>query len=359
MRHSLITESICLFLSIILLGSEGCVYSIGLQCVNEHDCSGSYRCINFVCSKWEISKVPAEEKPYVDDGGDITREHETTSLMETKTSEVMPQQEHNEIPEHPARYNLLPNEVFVQPGEFIIGSPSSETWRAEHEGPQHLVKITRPFAVYRYEVTQKEFFDAMGYNPSSFVKCGQDCPVEKVNWHEALSFCNVLSYKNGLEECYTCQGKRKEKRCVLNEKYAKNHTYSTCPGYRLPTSAEWEYFARAGSLSSRYDQMDNIGWYFSNSGMTTHPVGKKKPNVWGIYDSLGNTWEWVFDSWKREYAAQSVSDPVYLKETENKEMRGGGWINYDIECRFATRKPNLATYYDANISFRPVRTLFR
>src|SRR5215510_10182315 len=165
------------------------------------------------------------------------------------------------------------NLVFIPPGTFRMGSPTND-----EEGPQTAVTISRGFWVGKYEVTQGEYLTVMGTNPSGF-KGDTNRPVETVSWFNATNYCGKLT-----------QRERAAGRIATNSVY------------RLPTEAEWEYACRAWT-STRfsygddpdYTSLSDYAWYDSNSGGTTHPVGQKLPNPWGLYDMHGNVWKWVAD----------------------------------------------------------------
>ncbi|MEI6125616.1 MAG: formylglycine-generating enzyme family protein, partial [Pseudomonadota bacterium] len=151
----------------------------------------------------------------------------------------------------------------------------------------------------------------MGSNPSYFQDCGSDCPVEQVSWDDVQSFITALNTKTG-----------------------KN--------YRLPTEAEWEYAARAGTTTKYYCGNDesclgNIAWYYDNSESTTHPAGKKIPNSWGLYDMSGNVFEWVQDWWYEGYSSDSVIDPQGPSSGSSRVLRGGGWYGRGNGCRSSFR----------------------
>ena len=188
------------------------------------------------------------------------------------------------------------------------------------------MRITRPFYLGVYEVTQEEYETVMGRNPSCFSAkgggkdrvAGQDTrrhPVESVSWNDAIAFCNKLSEREGLRPYY---------RSGAGEQ-------SGGDGYRLPTEAEWEYACRAGS-TTRYsfgDDAASLGefaWYDGNSGSKTHPVGQKRPNAFGLYDMHGNVWEWCWDGYEERYYANSpADDPLGPSQAAGRVIRGGGW----------------------------------
>jgi formylglycine-generating enzyme required for sulfatase activity len=179
---------------------------------------------------------------------------------------------------------------------------------------QREVTISRPFWVGKYEVTQEQYEKIMGKNPSQFK--GKDNPVEKVSWFDAVKFCEELTKK---------EGKRLPKGYV----------------FRLPTEAEWEYACRAGT-DMAYSFGDDVGklgeyaWFKDNSGEKTQPVGKKKPNPWGLYDMHGNVWEWCLD-WHGGYPKNDEKDPVGPGSGSARVNRGGSWNAGAGHCRSANR----------------------
>ncbi len=159
----------------------------------------------------------------------------------------------------------------------------------------------------------------MGENPSNACCVVTTASVESVSWHEAALFANKLSEIGQLPKCFL-QGRGKEARCEAHGN--KGSDYIGCKGWRLPTEAEWEYAARAGTTTPRYGELDAVGWYDINSGGKTQPVWKKQPNAWGLYDMLGNVWEWCYD-WYGDYSAQAATDPTGAATGTVRMSRGG------------------------------------
>jgi formylglycine-generating enzyme required for sulfatase activity len=184
--------------------------------------------------------------------------------------------------------------VKIPAGSFMMGcSPGDPECYAE-EKPAHRVVITRAFEMGKYQVTQADYDAIMAAN-TSFVQ-GPSLPVEGVSWDDAQRFCEEL---NGKQDGYH---------------------------YRLPTEAQWEYAARAGDTSCRYGSLVEVAWFHDNSEGTTHPVGEKKPNGFGLYDTLGNVWEWVQDRYGVNYYSHSPeSDPKGPVSGEYRVTRGGSW----------------------------------
>lgn len=255
--------------------------------------------------------------------------------------------------------------VLIPPGEFDMGStPEEVRWASEYgeqnkgteksylervssEAPRHRVKITKPFYMAAYHVTQGEYERVMGINPSAFTEKqmeaaafkpplpkaatkyreqdgkmvqGKDTsrhPVETVNWDEAVEFCRKLS-------------------AMPAERAARRV-------YHLPTEAEWEYACRAGTATRWFcgdDEVDlgEVAWVRRNAGGMTHPLGEKKPNAWGLYDISGNVWQWCADWYSKDYYAQSSpSDPVGPPAGSYRVLRGGQWTSYASCCRSAYR----------------------
>ena len=193
--------------------------------------------------------------------------------------------------------------VWIPAGKFRMGSTSSEAF--EDEQPVTQVRISRGFWLGKYEVTQAEWEAVMGSNPSSFNGCGH-CPVEEVSWNDVQDFISRLNAQEGREV------------------------------YRLPTEAEWEYAARAGTKGDRYGDLDAIAWYGDTSGRRTHPVGGKAPNAWGLHDVLGNVVEWVGD-WYGDYVGGSVTDPQGPGSGPGRVIRGGCWVGAAKHSRTSNR----------------------
>lgn len=241
------------------------------------------------------------------------------------------------VEETPAGSGLNKGYVRIAPGSFMMGSPASEEGRNDDE-TQHKVRITRAFWLKATEVTQGEWTAVMGFNQSYFKACGENCPVENVSWNDAVGYCNKLSLAAGLEQCY--QGDR--------------FIGLACTGYRLPTEAEWEYAARAGTTGARHGEVDAVAWYDGHSGSTTHPVGQKQANAWGAYDMLGNAWEWTND-WKADYSGDAV-DAQGPAEGHSRVVRGGGWDFVARSARSAFRRDIEPGYRGSFLGFRPARS---
>ena len=228
-----------------------------------------------------------------------------------------------------------------------MGSPESEVGRSTTLEAQHEVTLTRAFTLSTAEISQATWTSVMGSNPSLFVACGDDCPVDRVSWLMAAELANALSDAAGLDACFTCDGVPCE---PVGDPY-------DCNGYRLPTDAEWEYAVRGGttaafsnganlvSLPSCDDAttvlddvstLEALAWHCANSAGTTHPSGEKLPNPLGLLDMHGNVYEWVYD-WSAPFLGVDETDPVGPPTGALKVARGGCWEFEQTSTRSANR----------------------
>jgi formylglycine-generating enzyme required for sulfatase activity len=240
-------------------------------------------------------------------------------------------------PAAPPQRPVSDNMVRINGGTFQMGSNKGYT----DEKPVHTVTISS-FYMGKYEVTQKEYQEIMGTNPSNFK--GDNLPVEKVSWFDAVEHCNKLSQREGLTPAYTING--------TNVTWNRNAN-----GYRLPTEAEWEYACRAGTPTA-YNTgagiSDSTGWYNANSGSTSHPVGQKPANRWGLHDMHGNVMEWCWD-WYGSYSKGAQTDPWGASSGSNRVIRGGNWLDSAENVRSANRYDSYPSDRYSYIGFRLVR----
>ncbi|HEX2879510.1 MAG TPA: formylglycine-generating enzyme family protein, partial [Polyangiaceae bacterium] len=244
--------------------------------------------------------------------------------------------------------------VLIEPGTFTMGSPPSEIGRSTlNDETQHQVTLTHSFYLQRREVTQARWRALMGNNPARNASC-DDCPIEWVNFWEALSYANAASEAESLSECYVLNGctgvAGVDLACTgVTVNTMGNNPY-LCGGYRLPTEAEWEYAYRAGTTTAFYNggitnpgctpldvNLNAIGWYCGNAAAMTHPVAQKLANGWGLYDMSSNVFEWVWD-WYATYPSSAVTNPLGPASGSSRVVRGGSWdVNGARSARAASR----------------------
>jgi formylglycine-generating enzyme required for sulfatase activity len=281
-----------------------------------------------------------------------------------------------------------PSIVFVSPagpsfslvtaGAYLMGSDSFENGRDPDE-QEHDAAISRNFLMQNAEVTQGQFSSVMGYNPSYFgpdgggEECGIECPVERLSWNEAAVFANLLSQEDGYNQCYVCSQVQSNWECTPD-----GDPY-TCEGYRLPTEAEWEYAARAGSSAAFWSPfgggniaegeeslcidilledgtaLSSMSWYCHNALAQTRPGGVLLANDWGLYDMYGNVSEWVHDAYEA-YSTDVVYDPVVSFGT-SRVLRGGSFEDAPEKLRSASRGSLDPAALKEFLGFRLARTV--
>ena len=219
--------------------------------------------------------------------------------------------------------------AFIPAGKFLMGSANVEEGGGgafANEGPQRAVTITKPFYMGIHEVTQEQFEQISGKNPSHFK--GPKIPVESLRWDDAAGFCRNLAQTTG-------------------------------EAVHLPTEAQWEYACRAGSktrfgFGDKAEDLGDYAWYDKNSDKKTQAVGQKKPNAFGLYDMHGNVWEWCSDWYVDTYDKAKNQDPEGPGSGTHHTLRGGCWLIPPQYCRSATRSKSDPEYRDVNIGFRVV-----
>jgi formylglycine-generating enzyme required for sulfatase activity len=213
-------------------------------------------------------------------------------------------------PKDGLRYRWIP------PGTYISGCSPGDKQCYDDEVPPRKITLTKGFWLGETEVPQSAWDKVMPdvQDPSNFV--GKNLPVEEATYYDASEYCEKI-------------------------------------GGRLPTEAEWEYAARAGSTSARYGDLDKIAWYFGNSDFTTHPVGQKQPNAFWLYDMLGNVIEWTNTFFTVQLSQENI-DPKGPREAEYRTLRGGGWFDDPELVRASNRSWFEDGDTDYNVGFRCV-----
>ncbi len=242
--------------------------------------------------------------------------------------------------------------ILVEPGRFQMGSPPSQEGR-ESDELLHEVVITRWFYLMRHEVTHAEWAEVMGGSPSDSHPRGGHWPVEHVSWFDVAAYANAVSNREGLEECYTlgdCTGTPGDGVFTCGTTRSRG---LDCKGYRLPTEAEWEYAARAGTTDARYGQLDEVAWWKENSGEGTHAFGQRAPNAWGFHDMLGNVWEWCGDYYSK-YDVIST-DPQGPPLGRSRLIRGGSFVSEAVNTRTAMRRAQAPEFHHPSLGFRLAR----
>jgi len=221
--------------------------------------------------------------------------------------------------------------AWIPPGSFDMGSPKSEEGRWPDEDSVHRVTLSSGFWMGRFPVTQAQWKCVMGDN---LPNCeGDRRPVVGVSWHDCAEFCARLT---SMERAAGC--------------------LPSGMGYRLPTEAEWEYACRAGNQGARYGSLDSIAWYDQNNGGKIHPVGQKQPNRWGLYDMLGNVWEWCQDDWHSRYQGAPSDGSAWVDSPRGcyRIRRGGCWNSDASNCRAAYRSSIAPGHHSSLLGFRVV-----
>ena len=215
---------------------------------------------------------------------------------------------------------------YIPAGVFWMGSPKSEKGRFDDEGPMHQVRLTEGFWLDPYACTQALWSAVMGTDPSMFK--GPERPVESITWYECQSFLKALNaLVSGLN-------------------------------VSLPTEAQWEYACRAGTTGPHYGEPDDIAWYNLFHDEETHPVGKKQPNAFGLYDMLGNLYEMCVDRWSPSYGVPFGGlrvDPRGPGEGSERVTRGGAWFDEARDIRAASRSSIAADDRSSALGFRIAR----
>lgn len=222
---------------------------------------------------------------------------------------------------------------WIAAGDFMMGSPSDEVGRYEYE-KLHRVTLTNGFWIFDHPVTQGEFEAIDGFHPLLDPR-EPSLAMDDTSWEDCDRYCELLT-KIHLEQNQIPHGW----------------------AWRLPTEAEWEYAARAGHSGPIYGPLDDIAWHRGNSGSQIQPVKQKLPNAWGLFDVIGNVWEWCADSFD-EYPDGPVTDPVGPTRRALRVLRGGSADAAPRRCRLANRHRFYTGIPEIFFGFRPVLSMHR
>jgi formylglycine-generating enzyme required for sulfatase activity len=215
----------------------------------------------------------------------------------------------------------------------MVAIPGGKIELRDDRTKQQWAVELEPFLLSKFLITQDLYLEITKESPSTFK--GAKRPVETVTWKDAITFCNLLSANASLKLCYS-----------FNEEVEEISFDPKADGYRLPTEAEWEYACKAGTIGIRYGELDSIAWYKDNSAQATHDVGMKEPNLWGLYDMIGNVWEWCSDIY---------DETVY---GSYRIFRGGGWCDLERGCMATNRRRSHPTSFKIDdLGFRIAKNI--
>jgi formylglycine-generating enzyme required for sulfatase activity len=225
----------------------------------------------------------------------------------------------------------LTNEQILSVDYPMIRIPAGEVGLRDDRTRREWSVRLSPFLLGSFPVTYELYCAVTGKSSPSADSARQ--PVVHISWNEAVCFCNLLSHKTGLQEYYEFRNDGEDIRCNLD-----------ADGYRLPSEAEWQYACKAGVAGYRYGDLERIAWYQGNSSGHIHEVGEKEPNAWGLYDMLGNVWEWCWDVYDPE-----VYGPYRI-------FRGGSWAEEARGCGASCRRRSHPSFGIDDLGFRLARS---
>ncbi|MEI6283392.1 MAG: formylglycine-generating enzyme family protein [Alphaproteobacteria bacterium] len=246
-------------------------------------------------------------------------------------NKILPPAVHGPVPGRPWEIAHLGLKlVWIEPGTFLMGyEDNDEIDYGSDMRPLTKVTLTQAFWLGQTSVTQGQYETVMKTNPSHFKDAGKDAPVERVSWDDAMTFCKKLTVQE-----------RAAGRLLTEWEFT------------LPTEAQWEYACRAGSTGDYAGDLDLMAWYSKNSGKTTHPVGTKQPNAWGLYDMHGNVRDWCL-GWYGRYPGGNITDPGGRPSGSRRIKRGSCWFDSGWGCRSALRgKVSVSDFRNKSTGFR-------
>ena len=229
--------------------------------------------------------------------------------------------------------------VLIPSGKFSMGDDKTGRVDVRMATPFLMDKYPLTQAIYEFVMKSDDYKQLMKFRPCCFL--GDDLPVENISWFEAINFCNALSKMYELEEVYEVRGND------VKINY-------TSIGFRLPTEAEWEYGCRGNKIDDPYGNLDNISWYNKNSGNQTHEVGMKLPNAFGLYDMLGNVFEWCNDWYGLAFGKEPQENPIGPVKGIERVLRGGSWSEFAKNIRPSYRYRMNPFSFDDNCGLRLV-----
>ncbi|PEV91830.1 formylglycine-generating enzyme family protein [Bacillus thuringiensis] len=226
----------------------------------------------------------------------------------------------------------MTNDLIQTIDSLMVNIPAGEVVLRDDRIKKEWIVQIQPFLLAKYAVTT-ELYDAITNSTLNNFENNHK-PVVNISWNDAIAFCNVLSKKAGLKEYYSISDGGQIVRCKLDSN-----------GYRLPSEAEWQYACKAGTTGYTYGKLHDIAWYNENSNGEIHDVGQKEPNAWGLYDMLGNVWEWCYDLYdEKVYGSYRI-------------FRGGSWAEAARGCGATCRRRSHPTFHIDDLGFRLARSI--
>lgn len=226
----------------------------------------------------------------------------------------------------------MTNDLIQTIDSLMVNIPVGEVVLRDDRIKKEWIVQIQPFLLTKYAVTT-ELYDAITNSTLNNFENNHK-PVVNISWNDAIAFCNVLSKKAGLKEYYSISDGGQIVRCKLDSN-----------GYRLPSEAEWQYACKAGTTGYTYGKLHDIAWYNENSNGHIHDVGQKEPNAWGLYDMLGNVWEWCYDLYdEKVYGTYRI-------------FRGGSWAEAARGCGATCRRRSHPTFHIEDLGFRLARSI--